>query len=125
MLNNLDVNEQVSVFNETIMNIMSNFVPNELITCDDRDPPWMNRYIKNLIVAINDFHKKFVLPSSNTGNLLMFKNLQNQLIQSIHTAKQRYFNKISKKFRDVLTSTKCYWSLLKTILNEKKLGEAN
>ena len=42
------------------MNIMSNFVPNELITCDDRDPPWMNRYIKNLIVAINDFHKKFV-----------------------------------------------------------------
>ena len=29
-LNNLDVNEQVSVFNETIMNIMFNFVPNEL-----------------------------------------------------------------------------------------------
>ena len=100
---------------------MSNFVPNELITCDDRDPPWMNRYIKNLIAAINDFHKKFVLPSSNTGNLLMFKNLQNQLIQSIHTAKQRYFNKISKKLCDPLTSTKCYWSLLKTILNEKKV----
>ena len=80
----------------------------------------MNQYIKNLIAAINDFHKKIVLPSSNTGNLLMFKNLQNQLIQSIHTAKQRYFNKISKKLCDPLTSTKCYWSLLKTILNEKK-----
>ena len=37
-LNNLDVNEQVSVYNEKIMNIKSNFVPNELITCDDRDP---------------------------------------------------------------------------------------
>ena len=72
-LNNLDVNEQVSVFNETITNIMSNFVPNELITCDDRDPPWMNRYIKHLVVAINNFHKKFLLPSSNTGNFLMFK----------------------------------------------------
>ena len=119
LLNNLDVNEQVSAFNETTMNIMSNFVPNELITCDD--PPWMNRYIKNLIAAINDFHKKFVLPSSNTANLLMFKNLQNQLIQSIHTAKQKYFNKISKKLCDPLTSTKCYWSLLKTILNEKKV----
>ena len=90
-LNNLDINEQVSVFNETITNIMSNFVPNELIPCDDRDLPWMNRYIKNLIAAINDFHEKFVLPSSNTGNLLMLKNLQNQLIQSIHRAKQRYF----------------------------------
>ena len=55
-LNNLDVNEQVSVFNETIMNIMSNFFPNELITCDDPDPPLMNRSIKNLIVAMHDFH---------------------------------------------------------------------
>ena len=37
---------------------MSNFVPTELVTCDDRDSTWMNRYIKNLIVAINDFDKK-------------------------------------------------------------------
>ena len=87
----------LSVFNETIMNIMSNFVPSELITCDDRDPPWKNLYIKNLIAAINDFHKKFVLPSSDTGSLLMFENLQNQSIQSIHAAKQSYFNKISEK----------------------------
>ena len=76
---------------------------------------------KNLIVAINDFHENFFLPSNNTDNLLMFKNLQNQLIQSIHTAKQKYFNKISKKLCDPLTSTKCYWSLLKTIVNEKKI----
>ena len=34
-LNNLGVNEQVSVFNETITNIMPNFVPNELVTHDD------------------------------------------------------------------------------------------
>ena len=51
----------------------------------------------------------------------MFRNLQNQLIQSIYTAKQKYFNKISKKLCELLTSTKCYWSLLKTILCRKKL----
>ena len=56
-LTNLDVSEQVPVFNEAIMNIMPNFVPTELVTCDDRDLPWVNRYIKNLVVAINDFHK--------------------------------------------------------------------
>ena len=56
-LNNLGVNEQVSVFNETVMNIMSNFVPNELVTHDDRGLPWRNRYTKNLIMAITDFHK--------------------------------------------------------------------
>ena len=51
----------------------------------------------------------------------LFKNLQNQLIQSIDTAKQKYFNKVSEKLCDQLTSTKCYWSLLKTILNGKKV----
>ena len=81
----------------------------------------MNRYIKNLIVDINDFCKKFVLPSSNMDNLFMLKNLQNQLIQSIDIAKQKYFNKISKNSCDPMTSTKCYWSLLKTILNGKKV----
>ena len=45
------------MFNETVLNVMSNFVPNKLITCDDQDPPWMNRYTKNLVVAINDFYK--------------------------------------------------------------------
>ena len=89
-LNNLNVNEQVSVFDEAIMNIMSNFVPNELITCDNQDPAWMNRSLKFLIADINDFHKKFVLPSCNMDNLFMFKNLQNQLIQSNHIAKPKY-----------------------------------
>ena len=69
------------------MIIVSNFVPYELITCDHQDLPWMNRHIKNLIVAINDFHKKFALSSSNMDNLFMFKKLPNQLIQSIHMAK--------------------------------------
>ena len=118
-LNNLNVNEHVSVFNETIMNIMSNFAPNEFVTCDDQDPFWMNRFIKNLIVAINDFHEKFVLPSINIDNLLIFKILQNQLIQSIQTVKQKYFNKISKKLCNPLSSTKCYWSMLKPVLNGK------
>ena len=36
-----DVNEQVPVFNDTIINIMSNFVPSEIIICDNSDPPWM------------------------------------------------------------------------------------
>ena len=45
----LDADVQVSLFNDTITNIMPNFVPNEIIICDNRDPPWMNRHIKNLI----------------------------------------------------------------------------
>ena len=33
-----DVDKQVSIFSDTLMNIMQNFIPNETIICDDRKP---------------------------------------------------------------------------------------
>ena len=48
-LSNLDVNKQVSVFNKTIMNIFENFVLHKTFTCNDKDPPWMNKQIKTLV----------------------------------------------------------------------------
>ena len=97
----LNVNEQVSVFNDTITNIMSNFVPNEIIICDDRDPSWMNRHIKNL--NEDNFHKKFARGKNNMRHLLIF--YKNHLSQFIKKAKQNYLNKVSKTFSDPLTST--------------------
>ena len=40
-LHDLDVNEQVPLFNDAITDITSNFVPNKIIICDDPDPPCM------------------------------------------------------------------------------------
>ena len=33
------------------MNIFSNYIPNRLITVDDKDTPWMNENIKKKIMA--------------------------------------------------------------------------
>ena len=41
-------NRQVEILNETILNIMSNFVPNKVKTVCPRDPAWMNNNIKKL-----------------------------------------------------------------------------
>ena len=40
----INVHEQVVIFNQTLTNIFSNYIPNKLITTDDKDPPWMNEY---------------------------------------------------------------------------------
>ena len=42
-------NEQVILFNGNILNNFHNFIPNQIILSDDRDPPWMNDRIKHLI----------------------------------------------------------------------------
>ena len=44
-----NINAQVTLFNWNRLNIFHNFIPNKIILCDDRDPPWMNDRIKYLI----------------------------------------------------------------------------
>ena len=48
-----DMDKQVAIFSNTLMNIMQIFAPNETIICDDRDPPRMNKEIKQLIEQKN------------------------------------------------------------------------
>ena len=41
------------MFNKTVKNIMSNYIPHKTITCYDRDPSWINKDIKQLILDKN------------------------------------------------------------------------
>ena len=43
--------EQVIIFDQILMNIFSNYVPNKLTTVDDKVPPWMNESIKRKVMA--------------------------------------------------------------------------
>ena len=38
---------------KSIKNIVSNYIPHEAITCNDRDPPWNNKIIEKLINGKN------------------------------------------------------------------------
>ena len=58
---------------------MSDFVPNEIIICDNRDPPWMKRFIKYLILYKANFYKTFERGKNSMFHLLTFHNLQNHL----------------------------------------------
>ena len=47
-LSNLNMNKQVSVFNETITHIFGNFILLETISCNDKDSPWVNKQTETL-----------------------------------------------------------------------------
>ena len=49
------------------------------------------------------------------------KYLQNQLKLLTETNKERYYLTIYKKLMNPMTSTKTYWSILKSLLNNKKI----
>ena len=62
---NTNVNEKVDIFNSTILNILSNFIPHEFVVCDDKDPPWFNKKIRALIQEKNVAFKNYRNNSSN------------------------------------------------------------
>ena len=59
MFNNKYVHKWVSIFNEILMNVFSNFTPNKLVTLDDRDSPWMNDFVKSKIKWKNQLYKTY------------------------------------------------------------------
>ena len=46
---NKHVEEKVLIFNKTVLNDLSNFMPHEVIVCDDKDRQWFNGKIKSLM----------------------------------------------------------------------------
>ena len=46
---NLSLNDQVEFFSNTLINMFRNFIPHELIKCNSKDPPWMNKEIKSAL----------------------------------------------------------------------------
>ena len=86
-------NRQVPIFNDIILNIISNFITHETIICDDRDPPWINSKIKKVIYEKNEEHKKYI---NNKSNFLLLQNINNLQAQ-IKTLIEHFETIISPK----------------------------
>ena len=118
---NLDINDKVYLFNKTIKNILSNFIPHETITFDDRDPPWINSQVKHLINEKNAMYKNYLKNNKSNQSFETFQSFQSQLSSLIASLKNKYYSKVAKRLLDPSTSPKTYWSILKTFLNNKKI----
>ena len=57
---NKTVHQQVNLLSNIILNVFKKFVLNKFITCDDRDPPWINDNIRNKIKWKNSMHKYYM-----------------------------------------------------------------
>ena len=60
------------IFNKTILNVLSNFIPHEVIVCDVKDPPWFNRKIKS---SFNEKLRTDNAYRKNVDNIQFHNNL--------------------------------------------------
>ena len=100
-----DSNEKVSILNNTINNVLSNFIPHETITCNDKKPPWFNKNIINLIKNKNIFYKSHTANENSTDKKETIKALQNKLTSTIENANSEYYSKLLMKLSNPETSS--------------------
>ena len=78
---------QVTALNETILSIFRNYVPNEFITIDDKDPVWMNEIIKSKIKTKNLLFKQYIQNGRLESNFVFLETLIPEINELILSTK--------------------------------------
>ena len=81
------VHQQVNLLNDIITNIFTNFVPNKVIMCDDRDPPWINDNIKKKTRWKNSMHKNYKRNGKKTEDYQLLTKALSEVFQLIEKSK--------------------------------------
>ena len=97
---------QVTAFNETILSVSRNYVPNKYITIADKDPFWMNENIKTKIKEKNTFCEKYTENGRFENDFILLEKLITELNDLIFSTKTLYYENLAKKFNNPLLQTK-------------------
>ena len=106
------INKKVDRVNECLKNIFHNFVPNKLIKCDYRQPPWVTYSIKNTLKERAKLRKK-------DSDLVQINALSNECTKSILETKEKYISQLSQKPIDPSTDHKKL-EVINRFVNNKK-----
>ena len=119
-LNNLSATDMVREFTSTLMGVMSRLIPNRIITCNNKDPPWITPEIKTGIKRKHRVYNKYVRRGRRPDEWDNVRLIRNDTSKMITTAKDNYFASLGRKLSNPATGIKTYWSTLNKIVNKKK-----
>ena len=117
LFSNKSVNQQVIIFNRTLMNVFSNFFPNKFVTFNDRDPPWMTSNIKDKVNYWNNIYREYLKKGKQQVDYIKLQNTIKELSELISTRKDDYNLHLANKLIDQRTSSVLFWRLF--IMAEK------
>ena len=121
LFQNKNIHDQLKLLKKTIVNIVSNYIPNKFIIWNDKDPPLLNDHIKRLINLKNEIFKKYLKDGRPDS---VYENLQTitwDLTEAVSSSKKFFYERLANKLNNPNTSAKAYWSIIKTLFNGKKV----
>ena len=109
------------LFTAKCIDIFSQYIPNEIVTCDDQDPPWMTAALKSAIKHKHKVYNKYVKRGHKPDDWEYMRKVRNETSSKITKAKGEYFSNLGKKLSDPTNGIKSYWATLNKIINNKKI----
>ena len=120
-IQHFDWEDQVELFDNTLLNIFRNFIPDKTKKCSHKDPPWMNKEIKSALRRKNRLYKKYISGGKKQEDEVNLRQNTDFVSNLIATTKDYYFSNLGKRLNDPTTDPKTYWSILKHFLNKIKI----
>ena len=90
-----NVHQQVEIFHKTLLNIFHNYIPNKFISCDEKEPPWINEKIKSLIYRKNPLYQR--QRKSGSIDYLSLEALTLDISNAISSSKLKYHERLVNK----------------------------
>ena len=100
------------------LTFICNFIPHELIVCDEKNPRCFNTKIKSLTPEKIKTYKVLCKSIGNNQQTEKLQSLQNRL--KLGDSKHNYYSRLADKLLNVQSNSKSYWSILKIFWNNKK-----
>ena len=112
---NTDPNWQVKKLTQILLNIMSNFVPNEIKRFVPRGHPWINKPLESMLNKKNRLYKSHGYKGEDKVRLDTFRR-ECQL--AVENAKLSYPTNLGNKVNDPNTSQNSYWKSINRVMNK-------
>ena len=116
----LNVHEKGLVFTDTFMNIVDKQISNKMITCNDKDAPWITPKVKTAIKRNSRVYSKWIKRGRKTNDLDNVREVRNSTNKFIKEAKLAYYTNLGIKLSDPETGQKHFWTAYKRIANKKR-----
>ena len=112
---NLSIKEKAGLLNNTLLKIFCNYIPNKIVNCSYRDPPWISKQIKSKLKNRSKIRKECYRKGQDP---IIFAELRRISRMRI---KNQLYSKRSNVLNDKHTDPKVYWTVLNNFLNNIKI----
>ena len=111
----------VDLFQTKFLATMNSFIPNKILTINDREAPWVTPEVKTVLRKNKRVFKRWIHRGRKPSEREIVNQTQCATSKTIRNAKSKYLTNLGNKICDPNTGPKCFWTAFNRLLNNKKI----